>query len=203
MAVVGGDVSNGDTLEGIFPAGSADVYPEVFKLELGAAFLTAHHVDGLAAYDAAHEIAIMIDVHSEAGQEVDVEAAQGLDIHIALFVDMIDDKADFVRMAHHHYFQLAAAVLDGDQIAVDVRANLIGIGSHEGAGYLLGGSFESGWAGSGDEVFKELEVFFFHPVLSAVVGSAGGKGVEGLFYHRFLMRNDAQESQSVLTGVVK
>ena len=202
--MIGNRIPNAHSFERIFLVFGTDIHPEVFHLQLSAAFFTTHHMNGFAADDTSDDLISVMDVQPQAGEQVHVESAQRFEVKVTAFIYVIDQETDLVCMTHHHHFQVATAAFECDQVAVDIGGNFIRIGSHKDSGNLLSGSLKAGGAVGLNEVSKEFQVFLFHLIAPlTVVCLAVGKGIQRSFDYRFLVRDNAQKLQHIITGIVK
>jgi hypothetical protein len=88
-------------------------------------------------------------------QDLNIPAADRLDIEEAILVDVLHHQADLIAVAGEHDARLAARVQDRKDVAVAVRAHFIRIGTGPGADHLLHGTFEAGRAGGLEKIFEK------------------------------------------------
>ena len=66
------------------------------------------------------------DGHPLADEHLRIPAADGLGVDEPFGVDVLDQHADLVAVAGQHQPRLAAGILHGDDVAVQVGADLVG-----------------------------------------------------------------------------
>ena len=119
-------------------------------------------MDGLAADDAAHRPAGRVEDDALAGQQLDVDAADGLHEDEAVVVDVLDDEADFVAVAVEHEAHRRAGVHHGVEVAVDVEPHFVGVGPDVVGEKPLSREFPAGGRRGLDEFLEEGEGFGVH-----------------------------------------
>ena len=153
----GDGVADLDQRQCLIAAGRSDVEPLVGDLGGLGALLLAHLVGGLAADHAVHGAAGGMHDQVAAGQQLGVDAADLVERHKALFVDVGHDQTDLVVVRRDHHVRRAARGDVGPDIPKRVALGR-GDAREPPSQDLLCRRFESGGRRRGAQLAQEVEV---------------------------------------------
>src|SRR5205085_7280069 len=104
-------------------------------------------VRGLLANHPAHHPAACQHPHALRGQDAGIDAADAVEVNVAVVVDVDDGHADFVGVANDHHAERAAALERGNYVVVDVGADVTTKAADIRAPHSLEPLLETGRAG--------------------------------------------------------
>ena len=160
----GDGVADLEFVECFFVGGGADIDVEIGEVDFfgAVAFIGFHEVDGLAADDAGDGAVFGVDDDAGAGDDGEVDAADGDEVEEAFVGDVVDEEADLVDVGGEHDARGAGGVEGEEGIAVDVGADFIDVGLEEVFDDFGGALFVAGDGGGGEESGEEVEGGFLH-----------------------------------------
>lgn len=159
---VGDQVTHRDALFGGLAVLRADVDEHLVPVGHLAFLRAVLHVDRERANHAEHRSVAAMNVYALTASQRGVGTADGLEIEKAVVVNVLDLKADFVRMAHDHDFRMSAGIHNREGIAVSIGFHAIGELFHVVDPDALTGGFRTGRAGGFEQLREKFERGFFH-----------------------------------------
>ena len=149
-------IADGDGGRRFFFVFGADIEPELFGFDDLLALVFIEQVNGLAGDDGRHGTVRGVDGHSLADKLLRVPAADRVRVDESVVVDVRHDEADLIGVAGVHHAQRRIGVATGDNIAVQIGADIVGETGHVLAHDFLHGLFVTRGARRFEDLLEEL-----------------------------------------------